>query len=479
MARPGTEILSRAAPPVRGAPSDTGVWYVAGLAERGQTNEAIEIRNMDEYGRRFGARVSYGTLYDALDVFFREGGVRAYVRRVVGPGADVDTVTLNAVDGTTPAIAVDSNGEGATGFSVEIVAGREAGEYVIVVSVDGIELERSPSLADNTAAVNWSENSPYVRVRSLGADDPDVQGPTALDGGDDDRAAVTDTEREAALADFPITLGPGQVSFPGATTTTMHTALLDHARDTRRVALLDAPDSGSRSTLEGAAAAIRALVTDSRERGSLFAPWTINPGVVRGTTRTVPPSATVAGLIARSDARTDNPNTPAAGANGEARFMLGLTQPAWSDNDREAINEAGVNLFRNVYGGLRLYGYRTVVDTRDPAWLSLAAARIRMAIENQADGIAEEFVFDQIDGRGRKVAEFNGALSGMLQGYWLLGALFGDTADEAFVVDTGPTVNTPETLANQELRAVIGLRTSPFAELVRIEIVKVPITEAL
>lgn len=479
MARPGVEIVSRAAPPSRGAPSDTGVWFAVGQAERGRVDEPVLIRNMTDFTKHFGSRVSYSVLYDAVDVFFREGGAQAYVLRIAGPAGTADTVTLNDA-AAAPSIAVDSVGPGSTELSVDVDAGSAAGTFVLKVYLDGVEVDRSHALASPADAASWALTSAYVRVRALGAEVPAaIADPVVLAGGADDRAAITDVHRVAALDRLSRTLGPGQVSIPGATTTDAHVGLLEHARVANRVALLDAPNSADSASYLAADAALTAGVGSplDLERGALFGPHIVVPGVVRGTTRTTPPSASVAGLIARSDGLTGNPNVPAAGEAGELRYALGLSQGAFSDADRESLNEAGVDLFRPVYGAVRLYGYRTV--SPDPAWRSLAAARTRMAIENQAGAIGESFMFAQLDGKGHKLAEFNGALRGMLAGFYNTGALYGETTDEAFTVETGPAVNTPETLANDELRAVIGIRTSPFAELVYIEIVKVPITEAL
>lgn len=478
MARPGVEVVSRATPPSRGAPSDTGVWFVAGLAQKGPMSQPVMVRNIGDYIRVFGDRVPYGQLYDALDTYFREGGSQAYVSRVVGPAATNSTVTLN--DGSaTPSIAVNSIGPGAN-LAVSVVAGTEAGTFRLIIAENGVRVESSYDLSDPTEAVSWGENSEYVRVQALGSADPALQDDVPLTGGTDDRAGITDAERTAALDVFTRDLGPGQVSFPGATTQAMHAALLIHAKNSNRFALLDAPNTSDRATLEATADGIRADLSGEAEMyGALFAPWAIIPGVVRGTTRTVPPSGLVAGLIARSDGATGNPNQPAAGRNGESNFALGLSQGGWSDSDRESLNENGVNLLRSMYGGVRLYGYRTLVAPEDPAWLTISAARTRMAIVNDLNILGEQFMFAQLDGKGQKIAEFAGAITGVLQGYWNLGALYGETADEAFVVDTGPTVNTPESLANNELHAIVGIRTSPFAELVYIEIVKVPVTEAL
>ena len=67
----------------------------------------------------------------------------------------------------------------------------------------------------------------------------------------------------------------------------------------------------------------------------------------------------------------------------------------------------------------------------------------------------------------------------MLHRFYLLGALYGVDADDAFRVETGAAVNTPETLSNGELHAVLAVRMSPAAERVFIEISKSPITVAL
>jgi phage tail sheath protein FI len=100
-----------------------------------------------------------------------------------------------------------------------------------------------------------------------------------------------------------------------------------------------------------------------------------------------------------------------------------------------------------------------------------------MEIAAFADEIGETFMFEEIDGQGRTVNAFGAALTSMLLPYWEIGSLYGATADQAFFVDVGPSVNTPTTIQNRELRAAISVRPSPFAEMITIEIVKQQITD--
>ena len=73
----------------------------------------------------------------------------------------------------------------------------------------------------------------------------------------------------------------------------------------------------------------------------------------------------------------------------------------------------------------------------------------------------------------------NAELKAMLVPFYVAGSLYGETFEEAAVVDTGPQVNTEETIANREIKAIIAVRMSHFGERVVIEISKVATTEAV
>jgi len=474
--RPGINIALRSTPPARPTVSDTGAWYTVGTTDAGPLTPTM-IHSMGDYERIFGLRQSYSVLYDALDAFFREGGSTAFVSRVVGPAAV--TATKNLLDASSGvSLVANALGPGASGnnISVGVRAGVGGGTFVVFVVIGGVEVETSPDLAAQSAAVLWGQNSQNIRI-VLGASAlvPAVAAAAPLAGGNDDRANIVDANWQAALDRITKDMGVGQVSAPGRVTSAGLLQVLAHAQNNFRSAVLDAPDTATITTLQTLVQSLRA---GGQRFGAIFWPWLILTGVVAGTTRSVPPSAFIAARLATNDSSGLGPGAPAAGDNGLATVVLDLSQPDQTDANRQTLNTSGVNVIRRMFGGIRNYGWRTLVDpTSDPYWVNYGNSRTYMAIAGAADSIAEQFMFDKIDGQGVLFGDFNAALSAMLQNFYLSGDLFGASPSNAYFVDTGPQVNTPTTIANRELRAILNVRMSEFAEMVTITIYKQAITE--
>lgn len=477
MTLPEVEVLSRETPPASSSEVQSGTWFVGGLAERGPSDSAVAIRNMEQKNTYLGDREGNTLLHDALDTYFREGGALAIVSRIFGPNPTTATVTIDDAS-AADSIKVDALSPGAWGADLDVVIAG-AGPFTLTVEEDDVAVEVSPALADNAELVAWSANSSYIRVTDLGGDIPD-EGEYALVGGTDDRANVTDATREAALDRFTKDLGPGQVSFPGIVTATAQAQLLEHAENNNRVAVVDHTDTATEATLIGEALALR---TSGRARyGAGFAPWAVVPGITPNTTRTVPYSAVECGIIARNHSLGLGPNKAAAGLRGRARYAIGLSQVPWTDAERETLHDAGVNVARVMDGGVRTYGYRTYANplTADKNWLQFNWARTDMEIRAKARQKGEAFQFEEIDGQGKTISDFNGVLAGMLlNDYHIPGSLYGRTPAEAFKVDTGPQVNTEETIAEGKLKAVLSVKISPHAERTEIEVVKLATGEVI
>src|SRR4029077_16809193 len=359
----------------------------------------------------------------------------------------------------------NASGPGAwsANFKIGVIAGLTTGTYRIVVTdSDDSIVEESSDLASQQAAVMWSVYSAYIRI-TLGtsAENPAVISPAAMRAGDDDRSNITDDEWATALGAFSKGLGPGQVLAPGRTTDTGHSQLLDHAATTNRAAILDLPDSSTAATLIASADAAR---TGNQRYGASFAPWIIIPGVA-GTIRVVPMSAAVAGLIARNDPSLGT-NRASAGNAGLLRTSTDLSQPSWDDTTRENLNANSVNVVRRLFNGFRVYGFRSLTDgLSDPNWVAFSNVRFIMFLRAELDEVGENYVFLEIDGQnGATINAFHADLGDVLIRHYNNGELFGNTPEEAFAIDTGPTVNTLQTIADGQLKAVVQVKVSPFAE---------------
>jgi phage tail sheath protein FI len=389
---------------------------------------------------------------------------------VVGPAATTGTINLlDAVAATS--LVVSGNGPGAWSANYQIaVYVSSAGFGIQVLDSVGNVLEDSGTLPDQGSAVAWSQFSNYVTVTlGVAVDNPIAMAPTVLSTGNSDRLNATDTQWQNAINMFSDDLGPGQVSAPGQTSSNRHSQLITHAVDNNRVALLDLTDSGNSGTLIGNLP----IYSENTRFAAAFAPWIIIPGATSSSTRIVPPSAMIAGMIAANDP-TLGVDAAAAGNQGVSKYAIGLSQAGFDDVTRETLNNAGVNVVRQMGGSIKNYGWRSLANpVTDAGWLDFGNARLFTGLSSELNAIGEQYMFLNIDGQnGSTVNNFHNALAAALLTHWTNGDLFGDTSDDAFLVDTSAAVNTLQTIANLELHAVVQVRMTPFAEFISIEIVK-------
>jgi hypothetical protein len=499
MPRPGVDVQITEPAPTGGAITDTGQGFFVQAAEMGPTDKATMLRSLREYERRYGLRHGPAIVtHDSVRAFFTERGSTLWFARAVGQGAAPAEADLLGSDGTTVLLHATAISGGAWGNDVTVGleaqparAGRgngggtgggrrrqhgeegeggarpeqQAGEPVRVVVTHGDVVEHSTVVTTAGEAVAWSVNSQWI---TLTADNPGVPleavAPVALAGGASDDTLTPDTVA-AALDLFSTNYGPGQVSVPGATDPTIHDAVLAHCAKTKRCALIDLVD-GDATTLETDVQGLYGV--DGSRFAQAYAPRLLYPGPDGISTIPVPYSAIQAGIIARADRTTGNPNEAAAGTNGMSQAARGLSRE-YTDDEREMLNDAGVTLAKVIYTSIRTYGARTCAGPDDPNWKWFANSRVIMAISYEGDAIAENYVHKQIDAKLKIFDTLNQDLGGMCLKYMTLNALWD------FSVDTGPAVNTPDTIAAGEIHALIAVKTAPTAEWVVLEISKNPI----
>jgi hypothetical protein len=439
-------------------------WGVVGLTERGPTNTFTSIKSLDEYQAKLGSRVTYGLLYDCADEFFRDsGGGEMIVGRVVGPAAIAATKTF--LDATSaPALVVKANSAGAWGnnVTVQIAAGVTGGTFVLTIRYNGTAVETSPELADAAAAIAWARNSSsYVVISDPGAvADPAVIAATALLTGTDDRASITTAQWITALNSIPAAVGCMQISAPGATTTAIQQAVLDHADANNRVALLDSAPGGVVGTIT---AAVPSLTGNGLRRGAIVGPWAYIPGLSSGTSRLIPYSAVQAALTAKSDKKggqTPNVDASVAADNAQSDYVSSL-EATFSDADLAFLDAGKVIGAVMVNGKATTYGDRTLANpTSDPQWYQLQSARTIMYVADQASVIGTKYLFKPLDPALVTVGSLKGELVALLD-RMSPGQIFNDPGSSVSV--------TQDTIA-RKLSATITVAPNQSAETVGINI---------
>lgn len=483
MTLPGVSSERSDAPPSRSIPIGYGTGFMAGLAKWGPVNEPFRITSLAGYVRRAFDRPSFGFLYDSLETFFREGGGECYIARVVGPAATRASFTFKT--GANNSITVRAKYEGDEGNKIKAqwVVGDAAPERRLIITHDDRgQLQTSPSFATKLEAIAWAERSNWVVLESeaASAELPDAGASTSLAGGLDDRANVTDEILVDALGLFPRDLGPGQVAIPGHIGNVVQAGIAAHCIANNRRPVLDAEDDPNIDVAIAQADALRGLPDDAETMAGMFWPWDLIPGLTAASPpRVVPPCARVMGNIASLAAEGKTANVAAAGVRGDAKYVIGLSQPRLSEADRERANDAGVNVSLARWNVVTTYGWRTLADINaDENWVDFGNAGLYMQISALLDSIGEGYVHEEIDGERRVFNRLKGDLVGALLPFWRpAGSLYGKTQDQAFLVDTGDEVNNNDTIQAKQINADVGLSMSPRGEMVRFRISKASLAE--
>jgi hypothetical protein len=480
---PGYTVTIGDRPAANLFPTSTAVGFMVGFSERGSVSAPITVLSPADAVTKLGERLTGEPIgYDSIEAFFREGGSKLYFARI---NPEAATSKKEAVDTESKKdMLFTAKSPGSWGSNIKIAITKTSATFAFVVKYSGTVVETSESFSTIAEAITWAEHhSNYVVISAEEESSliPKTQEIT-LSGGSYTTGSATSEQKEAALALFNKDLGPGQVFAPGVMATeALHKVLAAHAAANNRRAILDDPDESTASAIAGHATALRTLTSNAQRFATMVAPWAIIPGLSTGTTRKIPYSAVFAGQIARAEAEGFNPNVPAAGSKrGVCKYVLSLTR-SFAAAGIEELNNSGVILAKSVRGVPTTFGNRTLTNpVTDANWKSFSASRLIMAIAAKAEAVLENYEFAQIDGHGYVFQDLQGDLQGeALMPFYQEDALYGQTPAEAFAVNVGPDVNTQTTIANEEIRAQITARVSPTGEVLSVEIVKVPTTEAI
>ena len=497
------EELEPAARPIEGV--GTAVAAFVGLAAEGPFHTPTLVTNWTQFTTTFGDPVPGTYLAQAVYGYFLNGGGQAYVVRVgasAAPGepvaaraelpsageARLAAYVATALTADQVTVEIADAPEGSPEDSFRIVArgdGREEvfepvtvrrGRHNAVTQVNATstlirlaEPQNSAATASATAiaaAGRRPANATVTLVQQASAQvaprPDDYVGNSADRTGFGGLEAV-DGITMVCVPDLMAAYQAGAVDREGVRV--VQTAMIAHCELMGdRMAILDTPpDLNPQQVHEWR---VNEAGYDSRF-AALYWPWVRVFDPADGVVKPIPPSGHAAGVWARSDSTRGVHKAP---ANEVVRGAVGLGA-ALTRAEHDLLNPAGINCIRSFPGrGVRIWGARTL--SSDPIWRYINVRRLYNYVESSLRGGTQWVVFEPND---KDLWErLIRTIRSFLYRVWLDGALFGDTADQAFYVKCDDETNPSELIESGQLVCEVGMAVVKPAEFVVFRLAQLP-----
>ncbi len=511
------------AKPIEGVSTSTAGFL--GLTERGPTNTPKLVTSLIQFIRVFGGYLPDSYMTYAVDGFFRNGGQRCFIGRIVREGADSASRTVGALTftgvgegswGNRVAIRIenaandptDANTAGTKLFKLTVAYwSRELPSFTIpatnpdkafreLIDKAGAfevfdNLSEDPSSLDhylkklgdplnnlsnlvvlsgtgrptNTAGGNFFdalENG----LDATGAPPGAVPAPTRDDFLGDPAAVPGNKRGLTAFTDvdeISILYVPDVHIVDAAGRATLIDDILSHCETLKdRFAILDVPNNTTDiSTLTITSAA------RSSKYGAIYYPWIKVFDPLTQQHKQIPPGGYVAGIYARSDVERGVHKAP---ANEVVRGAIDLEFQI-TKGEQGILNPRGINVIRSFPGrGILVWGARTII--LDTLWKYINVRRLFIYIEESIEEGTQWVVFEpnneQLWGRVRAT------ITQFLTRVWRDGALMGTKVEEAFFVKCDRTTMTQDDIDNGRLICIIGIAPVKPAEFVIFRIAQFP-----
>ncbi|MCL7412021.1 MAG: phage tail sheath family protein [ANME-2 cluster archaeon] len=488
------EEIEIGAKPIEGVSTSTAGFL--GPTERGPTNPRL-VTNFGNFQTMYGGFVEGSYLAYGVEGFFRNGGKRCFVGRIIGSGAATSTATLTRTEGaeTTDVIDITVVGSGKWGNNVAMIVEdatlykEENGLFKLTVMywknmvtpeeatptdeqwVEAQE-DNPPNIIEIYDNLSPKENSSdfyekqindissLIEVEKKADGRPDTDVTIKLSGGSPGQAVKlsdyegsTDTGHKTGLAafeevdDISIVCVPDENSITGLTD-----SIISHCENMKdRFAILQSAQSaGPISTL---------VPPKDSKYAAFYYPWIQVMDPATNIPKLVPPGGHMAGVYARSDTERGVHKAPANEiVRGAQKLQFPLTK-----SEQDILNPKGVNCIRAFKGrGIRVWGARTT--SSDPLWKYLNVRRLFLYLEESIDHGTQWVVFEP--NNEKLWARVKQSVSQFLTTVWRDGALMGLTPEEAFFVKCDRSTMTQADLDNGKLIVIIGVAPVKPAEFV-------------
>lgn len=465
----------------------TSTAFAVGFAPWGPVGVPKLITSWQEFKRVFGGFHTLGWIAELAYVFFNYfGSKQLYLVRAAGADAAEATITVNNRVTPTPAATfkfealypsstVDISvvvADGATTAVVDITV--KSTKLGITEKYVGVDLRTAGDLATFNAKSKLVVASLSVSAVS-GATGRPAAGTFNLSGGDDDTSGYDASDLGVYLTLFEDEeLGNGQVLIPGYGADNQ-AALVAHAELMQRLALvegdlateytdIDDDLNGSKSSYE-----------------AVYYPW-VEMNTIDGTTgkKFYPPTIYAAGACALVDRTKGTHKAPAnVGVPGAVDVERNTDSTSViNDNVRAYLNQRNINVIGPIAGeGIKVYGARVYAPAGETRVQFVHERRMLNLIYYTAKQGYAFAVFQTVNSRLFRDLVASGR--SFLRNLWQAGALYGKTEKDAFVVIADDTNNPADELQAGRVHVQLGVKLSPTAEQIFVNIDSVPLSQDL
>ena len=199
--------------------------------------------------------------------------------------------------------------------------------------------------------------------------------------------------------------------------------------------------------------------------GALYYPWVSVSHPNSGRVSAAPPSATVAGVLARGD-RSDG---PLHSVGNEQLMSVSALERRVNVSEAEALNLAGIGALRQFPSrGVRVWGGRTL--SSHPDWSYVNLRRYFAHLERSISDSLSWTVFEP--NAGPLWAQVRHAVEGFLLDQWRAGRLKGSVPDHAYFVKCDRSTMIQTDIDAGRLITLIGFAPNKPSEFVVFRIVK-------
>lgn len=254
---------------------------------------------------------------------------------------------------------------------------------------------------------------------------------------------------------------------PGVADASLVAAVARYCQERQAFAILDVPASAETATQ------VAAYVTSIRswtDHVALYFPWLLLPNPVSGGKPiAVPPSGTVAGIIAATDASHGVWKSP-AGVDAEVQGATGLVSTLTAAEEAN-VSALGVNCLRAIpQGGPVVWGARTMAGSNasDPAYKYVPVRRTALFIESSLRAGLQWVAFEP--NTAPTWAKIRLATSNFMQQLFVAGAFQGTRPNNAYFVKCDSTTISQQDISQGILNVMVGFAPLKPAEFVVIQI---------